>query len=141
MGKIILISCVSKKLDKIATASELYLSPLFKLSYQYAQYLRPDGIFILSAKYGLLSPTAQVEPYNLTLNEMSLKEVRRWSEKVMEQLRTITNPENDHYVFLAGERYRKHLIPHLKNYEVPMQGLTIGRQLQYLKKQVTNESV
>lgn len=142
MGKkIILISCVSKKLDKAAIASQLYISPLFKFAYRHAQQLNPDCIFILSAKYGLLSPTASIEPYNLTLNKLSSKEIKQWSEKVLEQIKAVTNPDVDHYLFLAGDRYRKYLIPHLKNYAVPMRGLSIGRQLQYLKKATTDESL
>ncbi|HKA21680.1 MAG TPA: hypothetical protein VKN18_25610 [Blastocatellia bacterium] len=33
----------------------MYLSPLFLGSLRYARNLRPDGIFLLSTKYGLWS--------------------------------------------------------------------------------------
>ena len=36
MAKIVLISCVSKKLDHSAKARDMYISPLFKLSLKYA---------------------------------------------------------------------------------------------------------
>lgn len=35
---------------------------------------------ILSAKYGLLLPDDEIEPYNLTLNDMSSEEVRDWAQ-------------------------------------------------------------
>jgi hypothetical protein len=37
-------------------------------------------------------------------------------------------------VFLAGERYRKYLIPHLTNHEIPLRGLGIGKQMRFLKE-------
>jgi uncharacterized protein DUF6884 len=44
----------------------------------------------------------------------------------------------DHVVILAGERYRKHLVPALKDWgcdvSVPVEGLGIGRQLGRLNK-------
>lgn len=53
MVKIVLISCVSKKLDHKAKAKDLYTSPLFKYNLKYAEKIGADKIFILSAKYSL----------------------------------------------------------------------------------------
>jgi len=53
MKKIVLISCVKRKLPHRVPAKDLYISQLFKLSFAYAQRLRPDAIYILSAKHGL----------------------------------------------------------------------------------------
>lgn len=36
MARIVLISCVSKKLDRRSKAEDLYISPLFKLNSKYA---------------------------------------------------------------------------------------------------------
>ena len=43
--------------------------------------------------------------------------------------------KNDEFTFLAGEKYRKFLIPELSNVKIPMKGLKIGKQLQWLTKQ------
>ena len=43
--------------------------------------------------------------------------------------------EIDEFTFLAGEKYRKFLIPELSNVKIPMKGLKIGKQLQWLTKQ------
>lgn len=134
MAKIVLISCVSKKLDHKAEAGELYTSTLFKFGMKYAYSLNPDKIFILSAKYHLLDLDQMIEPYNTTLNDMSKTERKIWSHTVLEQLRKLTNLENDEFIFLAGENYRKYLLPHIKHYSIPMKGLGIGRQLSYLKR-------
>jgi len=49
MKKIVLISCVSKKLHHKSKAQDLYVSSLFLKNLQYAKSLNPDKIFILSA--------------------------------------------------------------------------------------------
>jgi len=139
MGKIVLISCVSKKLPYKTKAKDLYVSPLFRMNLQYAQQLNPSFIFILSAKYGLVPLDKEIEPYDITLNKLSAVERRSWASTVLSQLRENCDINNDHVVVLAGKKYRQYLIPHLKYYEIPMQGLTIGKQLQFLKKQITNE--
>jgi hypothetical protein len=134
MRKIVLISCVSKKLPYKSKARDLYISPLFQKNMIYAQKLKPDRIFILSAKYGLLNLDTEIEPYNLTLNNMSTSQIKNWAENVLKQLSEQTDLEKDHFVFLAGLKYRKYLIPHIASYEVPLEGMSIGKQLQYLSE-------
>ena len=138
MARIVLISCASKKQAGKAKAKNLYSSPLFRLSLAYANSLNPDKIFILSAKYGLLELEQEIEPYNLTLNSLKDNEIKIWAEKVLEQLRKEADLENDEFIFLAGEKYRRYLIPNIKNYKIPMQNLGIGKQLKFLKEQIEN---
>jgi len=133
MKNVVLISCVSKKLTKKAKAQELYTSSLFKRNLQYSQLLNPDGVYILSAKHGLVSLKKVIAPYNETLNDKNSKEVKEWAERVMSQLAGEVDISKTHFIFLAGEKYRKHLLPKLPKYSVPLKGLTIGRQLQRLK--------
>lgn len=133
--KIILISCVSKKSKNREKARNLYTSSLFKLNLKYAQSLNPDKIFVLSAKYGLLNLDEEIEPYNRTLNQMKDEQIKKWADNILNQLSKIADLENDEFIFLAGEKYRKHLIPEIKNYKVPLKGLGIGKQLKFLKKQ------
>lgn len=135
MKKVVLISCVSKKLPYTAKAKDLYISPLFVGNLRYARSLQPDSIFILSAKYGLLELDRDVEPYDTTLKNMSRAQVKTWADQVIEQLEELADLKNDHFIFLAGETYRKYLTPHLLSYEIPLRGMTIGKQLQYLAKQ------
>jgi cytoplasmic iron level regulating protein YaaA (DUF328/UPF0246 family) len=133
MAKIVLISCVNKKLSSKAKARELYISPLFRLNLAYARTLNPDKIFILSAKYGLLGLEEEVEPYNETLNNMSDDEIKEWAKQVVNKLKEIADLKNDEFIFLAGDKYRKFIIPHIAKYEIPMKGLGIGKQLKFLK--------
>jgi len=51
---------------------------------------------------------------------------------VISQIKKVADLERDHFVILAGDRYRKYLVPHLTSYDVPLEGLRIGEQLQRL---------
>lgn len=132
-NKIVLISCVSQKLPKRSKVRDLYVSTLFKLNLNYAEMLKPDAIYVLSAKHGLLSLEDEIEPYEVTLNNMKSADIRRWAENVMEQINSRVNLDEMTVIFLAGDKYRKYLLPHIPSYEIPLQGLRIGEQLQRLK--------
>jgi cytoplasmic iron level regulating protein YaaA (DUF328/UPF0246 family) len=139
MAKIVLISCVSKKLNHKSKAQDLYVSPLFQKNLRYAKSLNPDKIFILSAKYGLLNLTDEVEPYDKTLNKMTSNEIKEWANSVLKQLQKVSDINKDKFVFLAGKNYRKFLLPRIKNYKIPMLGLGIGKQLKWLTERVKHE--
>jgi hypothetical protein len=136
MARVGLISCVSKKQANPIEARDLYDSALFTKSREFVEK-HCDSWFILSAKYGLVEPTEIIEPYEETLNTKSHRERGAWADKVWVVLRDHLSP-NDQVTILAGERYRENLIPRLIEYgcqvEVPMQGLSIGRQLQWLSR-------
>lgn len=134
MKRTVLISCVSKKRSFRVKAKDLYISALFKKNLAYARRMTPDAIYILSAKYGLVDLETEIEPYDLTLNTMSTSEIRQWAQNVLEQLRRVADLQTDHFVFLAGIKYRKYLLPHIASFEVPLEGLPIGKQLQFLSK-------
>ena len=133
MKRIVLISCVSKKRTSATEAQDLYISTLFKLNLKYAKQLDPDLIYILSAKYGVLSLEETIAPYDQTLNRMRVKERREWSKRVLSQLDQVTSLHDDEFIFLAGHQYRQFLVPHLQHVKIPLEGLGIGYQLQKLK--------
>ena len=139
MNTIVLISCVSKKMPHRARARDLYVSPLFRMNLKYAQQFSPQKVFILSAKYGLVQLDEETEPYDMTLNKMSGRERSVWAAKVVSQLQEHSDLENDHFVILAGQKYRQYLLPYLRSYEVPLAGLPIGKQLQFLKGKTAHE--
>ena len=136
MKKIVLISCVKSKADHAAKARDLYTSLWFRLALRYAEMMKPDEVFVLSAKYGLLNLDVVVEPYEKTLKTMPMHEIESWAAKVVGQLRACADLERDHFIFLASDEYRKYIVPHVRSFEVPMQGLAIGKQRQFLKGQV-----
>lgn len=132
--RVVLISCVSKKLCVTAMAKEMYISPLFKGAYAYAKKINADKIFILSAKYGLLEENDIIEPYNETLNKKKNSEIKCWAEKILVQLSLKTDLKVDDFVFLAGERYRRYLIDEIEHVSIPLKGMSIGKQLSFYKE-------
>lgn len=136
MKKIVLISCVKKKLPYRAKAQDLYVSTLFRSNLEYARSLKPDAIYILSAKYGLVGLDQEIDTYDLTLNTMGEAEKRTWARRVLEVLRQEADLARDHFVFLAGLNYRKYLAPSMRSYEVPLEGYSFGEQLRELKRRI-----
>jgi len=134
MRHIVLISCVSKKLGKPVRARDLYISPLFKFNLAFAESLKPEAIYILSAKHGLVKLDQRLVPYNETLNTKKVSEIETWAEKVLAQLHRVADLEHDEFIFLAGERYRRFILPRMRHARVPLKGLGLGRQLQFLKR-------
>jgi hypothetical protein len=132
--RIALVSCVKTKRGEPHPAKDLYTSPLFLGLRRYAE-THADRWFILSAKHGLLDPDQVIEPYEATLNTMGVRERRQWAENVTSQLMEVL-PADAEVIVLAGERYRKDLLPFLRRrghrVTVPLEGLPFGKQLQYL---------
>ncbi|KKL51374.1 hypothetical protein LCGC14_2296130 [marine sediment metagenome] len=71
---------------------------------------------------------------------MPAQAVRAWADRVHEQLQTCCDLRRDHFILLAGQNYRKYLTPYLTSYEVPMEGLRIGSQLQFLNRRIAELS-
>lgn len=138
MKTIALISCAKGKKSHAAPAAELYQSQLFDGMKRYAQ-ANADQYFILSAKHGLVDPTTVLEPYDMTLHTFTKGERRDWSERVVAKLALELAP-GDRVIILGGVLYREHMQDWLEEagYQclVPMRGLEIGQQLQYLKHAV-----
>ncbi|MFW6116992.1 MAG: DUF6884 domain-containing protein [Thermoproteota archaeon] len=134
-----LVSCTKSKKNHPCRASEMYSpSDLFSKAYSYAQK-NYDSVAILSAKYGLLLPEDEIEPYDLTLNTMSAKERREWADRVFKQMKNRLNLEEfDTIYFHAGKKYRQYLILKLKKIglrcEVPLAHLGIGKQKAWYKQ-------
>ena len=141
MAKIYLVSCVSKKLNGMHKAKDIYISPLFKLSRAYVEKNMKDGDrwFILSALYGFLSPEKEIETYDKTLNNMSVKEKKNWASKVYLDLKKEIK-DGDDVVFLAGRNYCLYLCELLSadkiKYSIMMEGKKLGERLQWLNNNI-----
>lgn len=132
MAKIVLLSCAKSMQSSRSRAEDLYTGTLFRKSLAYAKSLRPDHIFILSAKYGLLNLDRQIDPYELTLNSMCAADRLAWAAKVLWKLRKHADLERDRIIFLAGQRYREDMTPFMRHVSVPMEGMTLDNQLSWL---------
>ena len=139
--KICLISCTKDKQNYTCPAKEMYLPSLrFRLSYDYAKnIIKADGIFILSAKYGLLSENDIIETYDKTLNNMPRAKQIEWSNNIIQALKIQFNLDTTEFIILAGNNYYKDLIKHMKNYRLPLKGMALGVGNSYLKQIISLE--
>lgn len=141
MSKLILVSCVALKREGTHQAKDLYTSIWFNKA-RAAVEESGHRWMILSSLYGLIGPDRYVATYEKTLNAMRKAERLEWAEMVMTDLiLTVTALGGiDEIVFLAGHRYRQDLIPLIRRelpdlkISVPMEGLQIGYQLQWLNE-------
>jgi len=140
MAKIVLLSCTKSKTKHAAPAQELYsASPMFQKTLEYGKSLKPDKMYILSAKHHLVPLTKTLEPYDKTLKEMPKDEKEQWGEETVKQMKSAgINPEKDQFVFLTGSEYMKPLAKYIPdgNVEKPMEGKRFGERLKWLNSQV-----
>jgi hypothetical protein len=140
MAKVVLLSCTKSKTKHAAPAQELYsASPMFQKTLEYGKSLKPDKMYILSAKHHLVPLTKTLEPYDKTLKEMPKDEKEKWGEETVKQMKSAgINPEKDKFVFLTGSEYMKPLAKYIPdgNIEKPMEGKRFGERLKWLNSQV-----
>lgn len=132
--KIGLLATARKKGVGHAPVVDFYKSPLFIKSLQYARenYQR---FYFYNAKDGLLLPDQIMAPYDVSIKTFSLQKKKDWGKMVIESLLTFEN-NHDKVIYLHGGLvYRKFLQPELIShgfeYEVPLEGLGIGKQLKW----------
>jgi len=135
MKKIVLISCVSQKRTHRSKSERPCTSARYSRRTWPMPAVEPEcDLHSNRRNMASLIWKTEIDPYNLTLNTMSVGEIRSWADRVLQQLNQIANLQNDHFIFLAGIKYRKYILPHLRSYEVPFEGLPIGKQLQALSR-------
>ena len=131
--RIALIACSKTKQDHKKAARELYCSDLFRKAVVYAER-SADRWFVLSAKYGLVAPEDEIDPYEQTQKGIPIAARRAWARSVYEQMaaRGILIPGTV-FVWLAGQDYFAELSPLLAGFmqERPLQGLRQGEQLSF----------
>lgn len=113
-GRLAIVACTKAKLRHPAPAAELYSpSRLFTLSLAQVQ---SDGLpyMILSTKYGLVPPERELEPYELSLKDMSPVQRQDWDQMIGRQIDEVVERSRiREVVFLAGAEYRdsvRHLL-------------------------------
>ena len=132
------ISCVKTKKPFPCKAIDLYDSALFKKSVAYAKSKNVQHIYIISAKYGLVSSDKIISPYEETLNGKNDKHIKRWTYKVIKQADSLGISRDEEILFLGGENYLKYLRLIYKNSHEPLKGLSIGRRLKFLNENIMN---
>ena len=141
MTTIVLLSCTKSKLDHKAPAQELYsASPTFQKTLEYGKSLKPDSMYILSAKHFLVPLNKELTPYDKTLKEMPKEEKKAWGEEVIKQMKSKgINPEKNKFIFLTGTEYMKPLLDYIpqSNIETPLEGKRMGERMKWLNTQIS----
>ena len=84
---------------------------MFQKTLEYGKSLKPDKMYILSAKHHLVNLTQNLKPYDLTLKDFNKAEKEAWGDKVYQEMKSRgLNPERDTFIFLAGNEYTKPLL-------------------------------
>jgi hypothetical protein len=92
-------------------------------------------VFILSAKHGLVSEDVVIEPYEQTLRAMRSSERAGWQEKTMSEVNQIfIDPSTA--MLLAGRDYQVG-VPDYELMQRPLDGMSMGRRLQFLATQLS----
>ena len=148
MYRVAFVGCTKRKRDGECMAGEMYdPSTLFSLCKQYILQSNYDEWLILSAKYGVLEPETMIQTYDKSLYTMTRNELRAWESRVGGQVFDRLKAIDDDIVvdFYCGEIYRKELVKRLRSMNItinePLKGLGIGRQMQYLKHLIRNNSI
>jgi len=133
-----LIGCVKVKRLGRHRAKDLYTSPLFKGRRAWAE--QSDALwFILSAKYGLLSPDEEIESYDQEMKQLSPRERQDWSGRVLSQLVGQYGSLSGKTVEIhAGVEYRNHGLVGGLNAQgakvvVPLEHLGMGEQIAWYR--------
>lgn len=118
---------------------EMYTSPIFKYAVKLSER-QYDQTFVLSASKGLIKLDDTTSPNDCNdLRDVLGDKYRVWLEETADQIKEML-PSGTELFFYAGTRYRE-VISLLEDYEChsPLEGLSIGQQMKWLKERVVNE--
>lgn len=130
------IGCVKTKKSYICKAIDLYDSPLFKKSVEYAKKKGVTDIYIISAKHGLIPADTMIAPYEETLNGKNETYLKYWAYKVIKQADQKGIKRNEEILLLGGENYTKYLRRIYKNAKEPLKGKPLGVRLKFLNENI-----
>lgn len=140
MANICIVGDSRAKLKTRALAENMFTAPLFKKARAYARS-HSNYWYILSARYGLLKPGDLIDPYSITVDDLSDDDLFKLAQRVVQRLYRTPVTSNDHFTMLAKSTYCKVLAPVLAarsySFSYPLAGKGIVQQLRWLKAHST----
>lgn len=134
--RIAVVSCTGPTRPQSARARDLFVSPLFQELCAFADR-EADRWFLLDAEHGLLDPETVIAPTTKSLGRKESTARREWARRVIQQLVPVLDGV-EHVLVLANARSREYLLDFLgedgRQVEIPMDGLSLGEQLQWLRR-------
>jgi len=140
--RVVLLGCVKMKADTPRPAHQLYISPLWRARWAYAQRVAPSRTLILSAGFDLVHPDDILPPYERSLRGQRQRERHAWAERVASSFRLygFGPPERLVVEVHAGTEYRDPFVWMLRRYgmtvEEPLAGIVgVGPQIAWYNAQ------
>jgi cytoplasmic iron level regulating protein YaaA (DUF328/UPF0246 family) len=137
VSRIGLVACSKTKKDvpwdELVPAAELYTGDLFRKSYAWAKR-ECDRVLILSSLWHVLEPDALIRTYEHYLPTAGPEWRKIWPQHVLALLEDLVE-DGDTIVCLASAPYRGWVPASPWPVEIPLEGLQLGEQLAWLKRQ------
>lgn len=111
----------------------MWLSGYFKYVLQYAKS-KFEKVIIMSAKYNFLEIDEELEPYNISLKDMSKEDKLRWSRKTEKKIMDKYPPDKYEYYFITGVDFYQYL--KLPDKHILFEGVPIGKRMQMIIKEL-----
>lgn len=137
-----LVGCSKSKLSRRARAEDLYSpSALFRGRRAFVVG-SCDQWFILSAKHGVLAPSDELDPYDMTLVGAPICVKRAWANRVIAELEQVLGDvAGTTFEIHAGRDYWSYgLVENLRSagaeVEIPIEALSQGQQHRFYLERV-----
>jgi len=135
MKPLIILGCSGKKRNNRSPASDLYLSDRFTIGRNICKEYSEKWL-ILSAKYGLIDPSAIVDPYDLTLSDLDNRSVEKWVIEVSNDIKSVLL-EKQPVIFIGDPTYFKDVSKNLIKQNIiiyiPFKHISKFRRCEWLK--------
>jgi hypothetical protein len=130
-----LVGCTKEKLDHRAPARDLYRAS-WQFRQSVAHFVWVDEWWVLSAKHGLVHPGTELDPYDVTLPELSADQRRAWGKRMHTQLLDVYDHERVEFYALASAPYLHYLRSAIKFRDWalhnPLAGMSQGARRSWL---------
>jgi hypothetical protein len=132
---IYLVACGKEKVQHSIKARGMYTGSYFKACLKYAESQSNDGIFILSAKYGLVELEEIIQPYDLVIGDDGSVNTDYIKSQATEKGILYEN-----IIVLGGKKYVKFIQKIWPNATCPLSGGLLS-QISWMNKQVEIEKL
>jgi hypothetical protein len=132
---IAIIPCTSQKSETGGPAREVWVGSHFQLVLAYCEHFF-DDVYIMSYKYGFISPDQHIEPYDIDIQLSAPQDKLKWWWKVKDDIKVLLEHDKPRIVALyTGQYERDRLIREFikqgcPNVIVPWEGLGNGYRMQ-----------
>lgn len=130
-----IIPCTAQKSEVGAPAREVWVGGHFQLTLAYAEYFF-DKVYIMSYKYGFITPDFYIEPYDIDMRLEKAAERIRWWYMMKDQIADLVERDKPSLVALFTGQFERSriMLEFLRNdcpnVIVPWEGLGSGYRQQ-----------